>query len=1250
VTQSDDSSDSGPSTFEEAVAELVRVVEPVAEAVEGGPTAIIAFLDDTGVGELLVEQELEKVISTFEQDIVEPVTELKGILGGDFQPEPEDIKTILATVSGFDPENPDPEALLEAVREIVEPVDSIIQGVQTLSKLEFQDENLDDAGERLLNYLLVRYLREHRTHAHRVLRMTNVIELPEDGTWEEYGTLKLGNVERFFTDPTGAVKEGSRWGRPDFPAGLAVEYLAKLFGLLGIFTRLEPPMTAEQAELLQAAGGDDFEADLEQQLAVPVVQIPGLGTLGVRIVPIPDLKQYNPGVAVVLYGPFNSFDAEFSEDLADNWTFSGGFSAELEKYGMVVQPEGPDANTNVEFRPLDDNAGLSALDTVDASTSLTYDGTTASGEYRPLIGTADGTRIALGTVAAEANVDYEDGEVTITVELPADGKVVINPKGGFLEKVLPDEIESNFELATGWSTEDGLYFEGGGTLTVPLPVHQELGPITLKEIYLGVSPDPKSGKITAEGSAAANVNLGPITATVERMGIEAEVSFPENRDGNLGPIELELGFSPPKGVGLSLEAGGAVTGSGYLFFDHENERYAGAAQLKASKVTASAVGLITTELPDGSDGFSMQVIVAGQFPPIQIGPGFTLMGVGGLAGIHRKFRKGPLRKVVRKGNLDSVLFPKRETVKNSPQRLLSDIRSIFPPRRDSYVFGPMLQLGFGTPTVMKASLGVVLEIPSLRVAILGRFELVLPSHEAKKPSGMSEQAPFPPVVLNLDVIGIIDIPGKSISIDGTLYDSRLLNWTVEGDLALRSSWGETSRFILSIGGFNSRYTPPKDAPGLRKLDRVKVSLDVPGGQPVVNFEGYFAVTSNTFQVGAKVYAELALGNFKIWGKLGFDALIQFKPFKFIFDFLAAFQIEAPAFKMGFKLDGTIKGPNPLNINGKVKLQAGPVKVNTKFDLTLGPEKQAEPLPPAEVLPELREALTKSGNWKAQLPDDGNSMASLRGPDPDSQKETDSEDEPPVRAHPRGSMTVSQSVVPLEYGIEKFGENSPKSFDEFEIDRVSVAGETDNAPTDVDGEFAPAKYEKMSNAEKLEKPDFVDRTAGVTVGEAEPLIGDTDENTARASFVYEERVEDDGLDVDEEPVETLQSGSIDFGPRTHSEHSATTLMEGRSSASGTDGGRFDVSQEHPPADESGGAFTVDPVEYVVVDETEYEVVMDETESGSAEGEDVAEGVSLAEAKRRIEAVNRRGEYDADSLTVMRKDRVSEESLRLEGVDR
>jgi len=162
-------------------------------------------------------------------------------------------------------------------------------------------------------------------------------------------------------------------------------------------------------------------------------------------------------------------------------------------------------------------------------------------------------------------------------------------------------------------------------------VHVELGPLEIDYLTFGVKF--KAGQIPVTATGGFSAQLGPLAAAVEDMGIQATFVVKADRTGNLGPLDVSLGFKPPKGVGLSIDAG-VVKGGGYLFFDFDNEEYAGALELSiADFLSVKAIGLITTKMPDGSKGFSLLLIITAEFSPgLQLGYGFVLIGVGGLVG------------------------------------------------------------------------------------------------------------------------------------------------------------------------------------------------------------------------------------------------------------------------------------------------------------------------------------------------------------------------------------------------------------------------------------------------------------------------------------------------------------------------------------------------------------------------------------------------------------------------------------------
>src|SRR5262249_40153604 len=186
-----------------------------------------------------------------------------------------------------------------------------------------------------------------------------------------------------------------------------------------------------------------------------------------------------------------------------------------------------------------------------------------------------------------------------------------------------------------------------------------------------------------------------------------------------------------------------------ILFNPEKGQYAGVLDVSlAEKVQVKIIGVIDTVLPDGSRGFSFLLIITFDFPPIQLGFGFTLNGVGGLGGVNRTMNPDALHAGFRAHTLNSVLFPP-DPIANAPQ-IITNIENFFPPAEGRYLFGPMLELGWGTPTLITLAIGVILEVPDpVRLVLLGLIDAGLPTMDAAL------------VELHIDVLGVMDFGAKT---------------------------------------------------------------------------------------------------------------------------------------------------------------------------------------------------------------------------------------------------------------------------------------------------------------------------------------------------------------------------------------------------------------------------------------------------------------------------------------------------------
>ena len=85
---------------------------------------------------------------------------------------------------------------------------------------------------------------------------------------------------------------------------------------------------------------------------------------------------------------------------------------------------------------------------------------------------------------------------------------------------------------------------------------------------------------------------GAAQVHVQGIGLRTEVEFAA---GNAGPIGIGLGFKPPNGVGLEVDAGG-FTGGGFLILDPDKGEYAGGLELTFAGIdlASRAIGILST--------------------------------------------------------------------------------------------------------------------------------------------------------------------------------------------------------------------------------------------------------------------------------------------------------------------------------------------------------------------------------------------------------------------------------------------------------------------------------------------------------------------------------------------------------------------------------------------------------------------------------------------------------------------------------
>lgn len=965
---------------------------------------------------------------------------------------------------------------------------------------------LSQAGTRLIDFLVIEYADANARPAVQILTLLGIIEVdavpgdPANAMAPPFRrrALRLDRLTMFLQQPAQFLADAYGWGQPGFDGRV-------------LFQRVKDLLEAYDYPVLlldRGAAPPILEAYLAAVQADPATNPPSLRAK-LRFAATEDFSRAIP------------IAAPWSLRVGARARFDAGADARLTPpLELQVTPPGASASLQV-------SADLVAED---------------GGQPIVLLGKPKGSRLEAKRIAAGGGVaaTFTGGVLKAEPALSASvegGKLFIDLSegDGFIQSILSGvKVESDFTMSLAWTPSRGVVFVGGAAIELIVPLHLNLGPVEIQTLYFII--EFGTGAPLSLGVAAAiKAQIGPFGMAVEKLGFNVPMRFPADRRGNLGPLDLSFGFRPPTGIGVVVDAG-PITGGGFLSIDVPNGRYAGILQLGTPLVSVTAIGLLDTKLPGGASGFSFLILVSVEFPPIQLGFGFTLNAVGGMAGIHRTVATDVLRQGIRAGVLNSVMFP-RDPVQNAPQ-IIANLRSIFPPAQNRFLFGPFLKIGWGTPSLITGSLGVILELPDpVRILILGQLKVAIPVPE------------LPLVSLNLDVLGIIDFGEKMLSIDASLYDSRVTVFNVYGDMALRLSWGSQPIFALSMGGLHPQFKPPPNFPDLRRLT-IEIGT---GDNPRLTCQSYFAVTSNSVQFGARVEAYASAAGFSIRGWLGYDALVIFVPFSFVVDISAGVELRrGKTLIAGIHLDASLSGPNPWIAKGRACISLFFFDICVPVRIQVGDE-QGQPVPQLSAWDKLREALVSPKSWEATLPPGGRrtiGYAQPKGP-------------AVTLIDPVGGLTVQQKVLPLNLQLDKLGEARIDGASRFDVSHVRVG----TAPSPFAAKqdfFASGQYLKLTDAEKLSNDSYELMDAGVaiapdalTAGDArekeltyEPIIIDAEPGMTRFKEYAVRRLAPVGV-RESQMVHAAGRALVDLAPATGLERFALPVTEPRAVAVGVE---------------------------------------------------------------------------------------------------
>ncbi|MBO9618056.1 MAG: hypothetical protein J7539_03385 [Niabella sp.] len=909
--------------------------------------------------------------------------------------------------------------IITSIKELATAITNLANALPSAADRDALLNMLPQLAERLLEYAIVGALGDKAPYFTRVANLLGLIDkepTPLAGVTLPPATtviprrIYLDQLPVLLSDPGQYLKNTFQWGNPGFDGKKLYQKVLELMqelGLPGDLTAAVPP----KLEAGGTPGHPNFTLSLTPSL--------NLGYL----LQFAAAKSAQPSFNISPnWKATTDLEIAAAASIAGEWSFP---------FAFTVNPTG----------------------SFSLKTSAGVKGEKSSGDPINIISITGSTGLQAKSISGSLGltVDSAGMQINPSVQIKVEeGKLIIDfsQGDGFIQQLLSGvHFEADFGFTATWDPKNGLKLQGSGGVELFIPLQVDLVLIQVKGIYFSLGFSTETPVKLGLG-AQLGACLGPLKALVDDIGTNINLSFPTNGSGNLSFAQMGFGFQPPNGVGLSLDTG-PIKGGGFLKLDPAKGEYFGYLELSFQGIVdLKAIGIINTKMPDGSNGFSLLILITAEFTPIQLGFGFTLNGVGGLLGLNRSTDVDALKLGVRSGAVSNILFP--ENIESNFNQIISDLKSIFPIAEGHFILAPMAKLGWGTPTLITLELGIIIDIPSPQLVILGVLRCILPSEDV------------PLLSLQVNFAGGIDFT-SGLWFDASLFDSKLLTFVLTGDMALRINWGDHPSFIISVGGFHPKFKEiPPDLVGMKRLS---ISL-LSGDNPRITISAYFAITSNTVQSGARAELYAAACGFNIYGFLGYDLLVQFSPFHFIADIDAGIALRCGTDEIaGIDVHCELSGPTPWNANGDASLKILFFKISVHFNVTWGDNTPAQPIEKVMVLDLVAAALSDQRNWKADLLPNTSTNVTLKtialpADQPDA-----------IVVQPFTILSVSQKVAPLDYKIDKFGNKGVDGDNTFTITTTA-------ANTDTKEEFAVSNFTKLNDDEKLSRESFTQLKSGI----------------------------------------------------------------------------------------------------------------------------------------------------------------------------
>ncbi|MBL8329112.1 MAG: hypothetical protein JNJ71_09695 [Rubrivivax sp.] len=386
-----------------------------------------------------------------------------------------------------------------------------------------------------------------------------------------------------------------------------------------------------------------------------------------------------------------------------------------------------------------------------------------------------------------------------------------------------------------------------GRNEVWFPIQRTFGPVSVQQVGIRWIGGPQlQGAILLDGG----VSLAGLSVGVDDLSL----TIPFAQIGDLSQWQLGL-----RGLAVAYDGGGVRIGGGLLQASDEI-RYDGFLLVEVGGKSFVALGSYGVV---GNDPSMFVFVIIGI--PIGGPPYFFITGLAGGFGYNRGLVVPPIEGLPQFPLIQAM--GDASAVTEQPMQFLQRMGPMAPMERGSYWFAAGLTFTSFSLLNSQALLYVLLN-RGLEIGLLGMSRFELPPA-------------VPLVSVELALKARFSTIEGVVSVEARLTDN---SWVLSRDCRLTGGFafylwfgGEhAGDFVITIGGYHPRYTPPAHYPVVPRLGfnwRVSSQISIKG-------EAYFALTPREVMAGGLLEAVYDSGDVRAWFRAWANMYIQWRPFWF----------------------------------------------------------------------------------------------------------------------------------------------------------------------------------------------------------------------------------------------------------------------------------------------------------------------------------------------------------------------------------